>query len=52
MTPVLARSPEASDTYVLTLQYRPSPPVTGEHGEPAGLVREVALKDVMMEVYG
>ncbi|MFE6869528.1 tyrosinase family protein [Kitasatospora sp. NPDC057692] len=47
VTPVLAQSPEATDTYVLTLQYQPSPP--GD--EAAGLVREVALKDVTMEVY-
>ncbi|MFF2043542.1 tyrosinase family protein [Kitasatospora sp. NPDC058170] len=51
VTAVLAASPSAPETHVLTLQYLPSPTSTGLPQHPPGLVGEVALKDVMMEVY-
>ncbi|MCG6493856.1 tyrosinase family protein [Kitasatospora sp. A2-31] len=52
VTAVLAEAPEALGTHVLTLQYSPAPTGTGQPQRPPELVQEVALKDVVMEVYG
>ncbi len=52
VTAVLASTPVAVENQVLTLQYIPSPTSTGEPQQPAELVTEVSLKDVLMEVYG
>lgn len=51
VTAVLASATAAPGDHVLTLQYLPSPTPTGEAQEPAALVAEVALRDVLMEVY-
>lgn len=51
VTAVLASATAAAGDHVLTLQYLPSPTPTGEAQDPAELVAEVALRDVLMEVY-
>ncbi|MFI8084899.1 tyrosinase family protein [Kitasatospora sp. NPDC086009] len=51
VTAVLAAAPAPEDL-VLTLQYLPSPDPYGRPQEAPGLLQEVALKDVLMEVYG
>ncbi|MFF1903957.1 tyrosinase family protein [Kitasatospora sp. NPDC058218] len=51
ITAVLDASGAAPEDLVLTLQYLPSPGPYGQPQEAPGLLGEVALKDVLMEVY-
>ncbi|MFJ9948682.1 tyrosinase family protein [Kitasatospora sp. NPDC091207] len=50
ITAVLDASP-APESLVLTLQYLPAIGLDGQPEEPPGLLEEVALKDVLLEVY-
>ncbi|MGW7051352.1 tyrosinase family protein [Streptomyces sp. NPDC054887] len=51
VTSVLESTPGAVEDHVLTLQYIPSPFNPGGGGQQEGLIEEVKLKDVLMEVY-
>ncbi|MEV0530662.1 tyrosinase family protein [Kitasatospora sp. NPDC050463] len=51
ITAVLDASDAAPEDLVLTLQYLPSPDPYGRPREAPGLLDEVALQDVLMEVY-
>ncbi|MBP0451166.1 tyrosinase family protein [Kitasatospora sp. RG8] len=51
ITAVLKASHAAPESLVLTLQYVPANGPDGQPEEPAGLLDEIALKDVLMEVY-
>ncbi|MFE2724749.1 tyrosinase family protein [Kitasatospora sp. NPDC059327] len=51
ITAALDASDAAPENLVLTLQYQPSPGPYGQPQEAPGLLDEVALKDVLLEVY-
>ncbi|MFG2331520.1 tyrosinase family protein [Streptomyces sp. NPDC048604] len=51
VTAVLDSTPEPTEEHVLTLRYVPLPTSTDPADQPAELIEEVALENVLMEVY-